>query len=141
RHLHHVARRHFRYHAAAAGVRRAADASLHDPARRLHAPDRPTVRDRHADRTYPEDFARLAAERTNGHHSRWGLKTAGFEQSRQQYSGSDNPWPAMPPLQKAGSMPIRAKTGWHCGKKKSSIQRARSSTRIIISGIAAASAI
>src|SRR5713101_4501090 len=37
-------------------------------------------------------------------------------------TGSDNSWPpAMPPHQRVGSTPIRAKTGSHKGKKKFSI--------------------
>src|SRR5882757_807094 len=56
-------------------------------------------------------------------------------------TGSENSWPpAMPPHQRVGSTPIRAKTGSHKGKKKFSIPGARSSTPIIICGTAAASA-
>ena len=50
RHLYDVARRHLRDHQAAARLGGAADASLRDPARRVHAPDRPAIRDRPADR-------------------------------------------------------------------------------------------
>ena len=46
RHLHHVAGRHLRNHAAPARLGRAADAPFRDPARRIHAPDRPAIRDR-----------------------------------------------------------------------------------------------
>ncbi len=77
--LHDVARRHFGNHAAIALFGRAADASLHDTARRLHAPDRPAVRDRCAGRAKPDDFAGRAAGHADGHHSRWGLKLPAFK--------------------------------------------------------------
>src|SRR6266849_6383112 len=72
-----VARRHFGDHAAIALFRGAADASLHDTARRLHAPDRPAVRDRCADRAKPDDFPGGAAEHADGYHSRRGLRLPG----------------------------------------------------------------
>jgi hypothetical protein len=64
-------------HPAAALLRRAADASLHDPARRIHAPDRPAARNRCAERTNLTDFAGLAAQRADGYYSRWGLNATG----------------------------------------------------------------
>ena len=57
RHLYDVARRHFGHHAALARLGGAADASFHDPARRIHAQDRPAIRHRHADRADADDFA------------------------------------------------------------------------------------
>ena len=79
------------------------------------------------------------------HYSRRGLTASddiqATTQSRTRKTGSEVPWPpALPPLRRAGSMPIRAKTGSRNTPRKSSIPRARSSIRIIISGTAAASA-
>ncbi len=48
----------------------AADASLHDPARRIHAPDRPAIRDRRADRANPDDFEGFAAGHADRHYFR-----------------------------------------------------------------------
>ena len=53
--------------------RGAADAPLRHPARRIHAPDRPAIRHRPAERADAEDFTRHAAGHADGDHSGWGV--------------------------------------------------------------------
>ena len=97
-------------HAAAARLRGAADASLHDAARRIHAKDRPAIRDRRAERAHPEDFAGYAAGHADGDYSARAFDAAlTVQQIRIQ--GVTSMVSTYAPTPKAGSMPIRAKTG------------------------------
>src|SRR6185312_12602610 len=89
RHLHHVARRHLRYHPAAPRLRGAADAPLRDAAGGLHAADRQAVRDRPAQRTQLAHLAGDIALDADGDYPRRRLTRRKAKQATRKIWGAN----------------------------------------------------